>query len=48
MTWITVTIGGPPGPLARYGVNDLVRVRVLRIDGFIAVWLEYQFGARST
>jgi len=48
MTWIAVTTGGPPGPFARCGVNDLVRVRGLRIDGFIAVWLEYQFGSRLT
>jgi fluoride ion exporter CrcB/FEX len=48
MTWIAVTFGGPPGSLVRYGVSHLVRVRGLPINGFIAVWLEYQFGARST
>jgi hypothetical protein len=34
--------------LARYGVNHLVHVRGLQIDGVLAVWLEYQLGVRST
>ena len=49
MTWIAVTIGGAQGSVAaHYGVNHLVHVRGRQIDGFIAVWIEYQFGARST
>jgi len=43
-----MTIGGPPGSLARYGVSHLVLVRGLQIDGFTAVWPEDRFGARST